>query len=177
MPLRRSPVAALTLILALAACVAVDQADPAADAAQPASERGAEPSHEGYYYPRLTSSETYRARAKTLDESDRQRRLLFVSTLAAEQTELPYPPPYIMFAKGDEAEKLIIVATHDGPLDTVYRARALLAAFTSAARSTQLFQEMEVDDFFTFFDLLKLLGFKQLTVSDGRAFAHRVVIE
>jgi hypothetical protein len=168
---RCRPLAALAVTLALAACVV----PPAQEASsEPQSEASR---HEGYYYPRVSSTETYRARAKTLEDSDRKRRLLFVTTLSQDQSELPYPPPYFMFAKGDEAEKLIIVGTHDGMLDTIYRARALLATFTYAVRQTPLFQEYEVDDFFTFYDLLKLLGFTQMTISDGRSFAHRVTIE
>jgi hypothetical protein len=82
-----------------------------------------------------------------------------------------------MFAKGTESEKLIIVAVEDGPLDTLYRARAVLANMTSVARLTPLFQELNVVETFTFFDLLYMLGFTQLTISDGREFAHQVVFE
>jgi hypothetical protein len=177
MSLRSRPLAVLAATLALAACVAPPQSTPTTNP-QAASGSGDEVSHhEGYYYPRITSTEIYKARAKTLEDSDRKRRLLFVTTLAQDQAELPFPPPYLMFAKGDDAEKLIIVATRDGMLDTLYRARALLATFTYAVRQTPLFQDYEVDDFFTFYDLLKLLGFTQVTISDGRNFSHRVTIE
>jgi hypothetical protein len=82
-----------------------------------------------------------------------------------------------VFAKGDDAEKLLIVALKDGVIDTLYRARALLAMLTSVARGTPLFQELGVAETFTFFDLLKILGFTQLTISDGDAFAHQVKVE
>ncbi len=39
-----------------------------------------------------------------------------------------YAPGFAIFAKGDQSEKLIIVGMIDGQLNTVYRARALLAA-------------------------------------------------
>jgi len=133
--------------------------------------------HEGYYYPPLTSSEVYEARISALPDSDRRRRLGFVSGLAKQLSELPYPAPYAVFAKGDEAEKLIIVAYDDGMLDTVYRARALFATMTSLIRLGPLFQGTPIDDIATFFDLAKLLGFEHITVSDGRKFAHRIVLQ
>jgi hypothetical protein len=170
---RSRPIAAVLALLVLAGCALPEAATEVPDVADSAGTSR----HEGYYYPPLTSRETYKARAQTLPDSNRSRRLVFVSTLTAAQSELPYLPPYFMFAKGDEAEKLIIIATHDGPLDTIYRARALLASFTQAARETPVFQENGVDEFFTFYDLLKLLGFRQLTISDGKSFAHRVVID
>jgi hypothetical protein len=55
--------------------------------------------------------------------------------------------------------------------------RALLATLTAVARTTPLFKQDDVQDYFTFFDLTKMLGFVMITVSDGRDFAHRIVIE
>ena len=43
------------------------------------------------------------------------------------------------FAKGENSEKLIIVATGDGRYDTLYRMRGLLAAMTAEARLSPLF--------------------------------------
>jgi hypothetical protein len=65
----------------------------------------------------------------------------------------------------------------DGQLDTIYRARALFATLTAVARLSPVFQNIEDSDRLTFFDLLKLLGFEQVTISDGVGFAHQVFIE
>ncbi|MGH6720462.1 MAG: hypothetical protein ACREER_14205 [Alphaproteobacteria bacterium] len=88
----------------------------------------------------------------------------------------PYAPDFAIFAKGDEAEKMIIVGLEDGRLNTLYRARALFAMLTALARDSELFRDYGVQDVFTFFDLCKLLGFVQITVTDGRDFAHQVMI-
>jgi hypothetical protein len=45
------------------------------------------------------------------------------------------------------------------------------------ARLSPIFQETPDSDRMTFFDLLKLLGFEQVTISDGVGFAHQVFIE
>jgi hypothetical protein len=143
----------------------------AAASAQPADR------HEGYYYPAVTSHETYVSRAQVLKDSTRTRRLGFVSGLTQQLAEQPYAPTYAVLAKGDDAKRLIIVAYGDGQLNTVYRARALFASLTALARLTPLFQELQVEELFTFFDLCKLLGFSSITISDGDKFTHQVTIK
>ncbi len=133
--------------------------------------------HAGYYYPEPASREVYQARSRTLPEADRAARIGFVTGIAKHVSERPYPPQAVMFAKGTEAEKLIIVALVDGRIDTIYRARAVLANMTAAARLLPAFQEMGVQDTFTFLDLAHMLGFKQITITNGRDFAHQLIIE
>jgi hypothetical protein len=133
--------------------------------------------HVGYYYPEPKTTEVYRSRALTLEEANRGLRVGFVTGTTQQQFDRPYPPQVAVFAKGEEAEKLIIVALVDGRVDTLYRARAIFANMTAAARQLPAFAQMGVQDTFTFFDLAKLLGFKQITISDGRDFAHQVMIE
>ena len=137
----------------------------------------AEDRHENYYYPKITSRETYVARAKTLDKSDRDARISFVIGQIAGQRQQPYPPRYALFAKGTEAEKMIIVGLDADSMSTLFRARAVLAQLTALARNTNLFRELSVDRLFTFFDLAKMLGFKQITVTDGKTYAHQVTLE
>ena len=90
--------------------------------------------HEGYYYPKPGSFEHYPARVYTLPESDRVRRQAFIIGLTKQLVGGQYAPSYAIFAKGNASDKLIIVALADGQLNTIYRARALLATFTSVAR-------------------------------------------
>jgi hypothetical protein len=133
--------------------------------------------HEGYYYPAVSSSEVYEARVPASPDSDRRRRLGFVAAVTKQLSEQPYPPTYAMFAKGDNAEKLIVVGYGDGSLSTIYRARALFATLSNLLRLGPLFQGTPIDDQATFFDLAKLLGFEQITVSDGATYAHRVILQ
>ena len=133
--------------------------------------------HEGYYYPKPAEVEVYKARSKGLEEADRRHRIGFVVGVVNATLERPYPPPVAVFAKGAEAEKLIIVSNVEGRLDTIYRVRAYLATLTSSARMTPIFREYHVEDWFTFFDLANMLGFKQITVSDGDKFAHQILLE
>ena len=133
--------------------------------------------HAGYYYPEPASTETYKARARTLAGADRTQRIAFVTAVTLRQRERPHPPILAMFAKGEAAEKLIIIGLVDGRLNTIYRARAALAMMTATARTTQIFQEYQVEEIFTFLDLCKMLGFEQVTISDGKDFAHQILIE
>jgi hypothetical protein len=133
--------------------------------------------HAGYYYPPPESTEVYTARSKVLPESDRKLRIAFVTGITNQLAVRPYAPTAAIFAKGEQAEKLIIIALEDGRIDTLFRARAIFANMTAAARVMPLFEERGVEDWFTFFDLAKMLGFEQVTISDGRDFAHQVKFE
>ncbi len=138
--------------------------------------------HAGYYYPEPTTREVYGARTEALPEADRRMRIGFVTGIANQIANQPYPPQAAMFAKGSEARKLIIVALVDGRIDTVYRARAVLANMTAAARLLPAFQSIGaptdgVQTNLTFFDLAKMLGFKQITITNGRDFAHQLIIK
>ncbi len=142
-----------------------------------AAPAGAADRHAGYYYPPVTSEETFTARAAALADASHELRVQCIVNLTQQMLAKPYPPDYIIFSKGDEAEKMIIVGLNDyGGMSTLFRARATLAMLTSIARGSKLFQEFGVDDFFTFFDLAKLFGFTQITVSDGKAYAHQIAI-
>ena len=59
----------------------------------------------------------------------------------------------------------------------IYQARAVLAQMTSIARTSPIFRENNVQDMFTFLDLARMLGFEELTISDGQSFAHRIAIK
>lgn len=133
--------------------------------------------HEGYYYPKPQTVEKYVSNVVTLPESDRVRRQAFVIGMTKQLLGGQYQPTYAIFAKGNDSQKLIIVGLIDGQLDTVYRARALLATFTAVARTTPFFQQNVQPDTSTFFDFMKLLGFKQVTISDGKTFAHQVIVD
>jgi hypothetical protein len=131
----------------------------------------------GYYYPSAQSKEVYGARAEPLPDANRESRIGFIVGFNREMRLRPYPPRFVIFAKGDEADNLIIVGLVDGYLDTIYRVRALLALLTAEGRATKLFSELGVETFFTFLDFAKLFGFKSVTVSDGKQFTHQVTLE
>ena len=137
----------------------------------------AEDRHAGYYYPPVGSTETYRARSKVMDNASRELRIGFIVAQTIGQRKLSYPPRYAIFAKGDGAEKLIIIGLDGHSLATLHRARAVLAQLTASARGSALFRNLAVEDLFTFFDLAKMLGFTRITVSDGRSYAHQIELE
>ena len=149
----------------------------AAHAQETAFEEEGTSRHEGYYYPPLTGSEIYPARADTLPGSDRTRRIGFIVGVTKGQMNRAYPPRYAIYAKGAEAEKMIIVSLGQGFISNVYQARALLAQMTAVARDLPLFVENRVEDYYTFLDLLKLMGFTELTISDGATYSYRYEID
>jgi hypothetical protein len=166
---------ALVLLLAGAASAQDKEkkapAKPAAAAAASSDDR-----YVGYYYPK-PSSESFESTLKTLDGVDRPQRVQFVTVISQGTLQSAYRVPYAVFVKGEKAEKLIIVGLEHGMLDTLYRQRALLANMTTMARLSPFFQEHTVAEDATFFDLLKILGFTSVTITDGDKSAHQVIIK
>jgi len=130
----------------------------------------------GYYYPKPTT-ETFESSMKTLDNVDRAQRVQFVTVISQGTIQAAYRVPYAVFVKGTKADKLIIVGMQQGELGTIYRMRALLANMTTMSRLSPFFQEHTVAEDATFFDLLKILGFHDVTITDGDKIANQVIIK
>jgi hypothetical protein len=169
--------AALAVGLLLAAGASA-QTKPAAKpaAATPATPPG-EDRYIGYYYPKPTSTEVFESQMQTIASMDRAQRIQFVTVVSQGTIQAAYRVPYAVFAKGDKADKMIIVGLQSGELNTIYRMRALLANMTTMSRLSPFFQEKTVAEDATFFDLLKLLGFQSLTITDGEKVTHQVFIK
>lgn len=131
----------------------------------------------GYYYPAPSSTESYCARVDPMSEVDKRRRIGFTIGIKAGMATKSYPPEYTMFAKGDRAHKMIIVAKRDGYLSSIYRVRALLADLTINARTTPVFEKSGVPESLTFLDLAVMLGFESITISDGDRFTHQIALK
>ncbi|MEM9010363.1 MAG: hypothetical protein AAGE18_03995 [Pseudomonadota bacterium] len=128
---------------------------------------------EGYYYPEITSVEEY-TRNLPAPEATREDRLSFIASLMRAQGQLPYPNRMAIFAKGAAAEKLIIVALDDGIFRTLHRARGQMAIMTTVIRQLPFFAERGLQFNVTFYDMIQMLDFDHLTLSDGITWAHRV---
>ena len=137
----------------------------------------AEDRYVGYYYPQVESEENYQAPLPVFQGVTRLSRVGFVTGLDQQQKQRPYPPVYHMFAKGGNAQKLIIVATEEGRYNTIFRFRGLLASMTADARTSPIFAKIGHVEQLNFFDLLKVVGFEELTITNGKDFSHRVIIQ
>lgn len=134
-------------------------------------------SHDGYYYPAPQTEERYRPRVPSSADANRRNRIGFTTGLTAQMLASPSPPRFAIFAKGEEAEKLIIVSITDDAYNTLYRLRALMAMLTAYARSSPAFNGFSNPEDLTFLDMVYLIGFTQVTVSDGRDISHRIYLD
>ena len=171
-----------TLAAAVAAALliavpAVAQQKAAAPAKPAAAAPAGEDRYVGYYYPKPTSTEVFESTMQTVAGVDRPQRIQFVTVVSQGTIQSAYRVPYAVFAKGEKADRMIIVGMQQGELNTIYRMRALLANMTTMSRLSPFFQERTVAEDATFFDLLKLLGFTMLTVTDGEKVTHQVTIK
>ena len=173
--MKKTVVAAMALALTAFALPALAQQATKPAAAAPAAKT--EDKYIGYYYPKPTSTEVFESQLATLPNMDRAQRIQFTTVVSQGTIQSAYRVPYAVFAKGEKADKMIIVGMQGGELNTVYRMRALLANMTTMSRLSPFFQERTVAEDATFFDLLKLLGFRELTITDGEKTTHQVTIK
>ncbi|MEL6478597.1 MAG: hypothetical protein AAFR17_14805 [Pseudomonadota bacterium] len=135
-------------------------------------------SRESYYYPPINSDEVFSRRITDRPPpSNRQVRVAFMTEITKAQLAAPETPRFAVFAKGGEAQHMIIVALDDEVFRTIYRARAVLAQLTSNARGTDFFIKNGIAAHATWFDLAKLLGFEDIVISDGNLWTHKIVLE
>jgi hypothetical protein len=146
-------------------------------AATPVAAQTGEDRYVGYYYPAPTSTEVFESKLAMLQGMDRPQRVQFTTIMAQGTLQGPYRFPYAVFVKGGPADRMIVVGLQPGELSTLYRMRAVLANMTSQARLSTFFQERTIAEDSTFFDLLKMLGFRTLTITDGDKLTHQVTIK
>ena len=132
---------------------------------------------DSYYYPPVNSEEVFARDLAVAPPASRTVRVGFTTQITKAQLAAPESPRFVIFAKGDEARHMIIIALDDQVFKTIYRARAVLAQLTSNARGTDFFINSNIQDHATWFDLAKLLGFEDLVISDGVTWSHRVTFE
>jgi hypothetical protein len=131
---------------------------------------------DSYYYPPVNSEEVFARDLALAPIPRRAVRVGLITRITRTQLAAPESPRFVIFAKGDEAKHMIIIALDDQVFKTVYRARAVLAQLTSNVRSADFFTS-NIEDYATWFDLAKLLGFDDLVISDGATWSHRVIFE
>jgi hypothetical protein len=171
----------VAVVVAMAALPAFAQQPPPqprpAAAAKPLPAANPDDRYVGYYYPKPTSTEVFESSMQTIQGAERAQRIQFVTVVSQGTIQSAYRVPYAVFAKGEKADRMIIVGMQQGELNTIYRMRALLANMTTMSRLSPFFQERTVAEDATFFDLLKLLGFRELTITDGEKLTHQVTIK
>ena len=131
---------------------------------------------EGYYYPAVTSEEIFKRTMLEVPPPDSLARERFIINVTKAQLAAPHAPRFIVFEKGGDAQHMIIVALDDDVFATLYRARAVLAQLTTNLRGDAFFEESGLLTDATWFDMAKSLGFEDVVISDGRNWAHRVIL-
>ena len=134
----------------------------------------AEDKYEGYYYPPVTSTEVFDRVVRAPGVATKEVRIDFLTQLTKAQLAAPSAPQYAFFAKGAGASKLIVVGLEDDTFKTLYRARGVMAQMTANVRSSPIFRGQNLQFLATFYDLLQILEFDSLVLTDGESWAHRV---
>ncbi len=130
--------------------------------------------YEGYYYPKVTTTEEFTRVIRQSPPAGKTVRVDFVTNLTVSQLAAPESPRFVFFAKGDDAAHLTVIALDDDVFSTIYRARAVLAQMTSNMRRNDFFRQQNLQFVATFYDLLQILAFDTLVISDGETWSHEV---
>ncbi|MEM7270572.1 MAG: hypothetical protein AAF401_15140 [Pseudomonadota bacterium] len=128
----------------------------------------------GYYYPEIGSEETFDRQIADAPPANKAVRVGFVTSITKAQLEAPESPRFVLFAKGGESDTMIMVALDDDIFKSIYRARALMAQLTSNIRGTAFFKQLGLETAGTFYDMLQMMEFDELIISDGETWSHRV---
>lgn len=129
----------------------------------------------GYHYPPVGSEETFsRVISPGTPPAGQEVRVNFVTSITKAQLAAPESPRFVIFEKGGRSTHLIVVALDDEVFRTVYRARAVLAQLTSNMRGTDFFRQQNLHLEGTLYDMLQIMGFETLTLTDGATWSHRV---
>ncbi len=163
-----------TLVRLLAPALAFVALLAATLAAAPAS---AEDRYEGYYYPKIDSQETFARSLMSGPLPDANAREAFVTMITRAQLDAPETPRYVLFAKGEASRKLILVGLDDQMFRTLFRARAVMAQLSASMRGAPFFKQQGLQSTGTFYDMLQLLDFDSLVITDGATWAHQVHFE
>ena len=138
---------------------------------------GQEDIREGYYYPPVSTTETFSRSLGPTPPAGAPVRTAFITEITRAQLAAPESPRFVIFAKGGESEHMVIIALDDEIFRTLFRARALLAQLTSNARGSAFFRQSDLRYEATWFDLAKILGFADIVISDGATWSHRIILE
>ena len=128
----------------------------------------------GYYYPDITSEEVFDRVVRSPGIATKAVRVDFLTQLTKAQLAAPEAPQYAFFAKGTDSSELIIIGLDDQTFKTLFRARAVMAQMTANVRSSPIFAGESLQFVATFYDLLQILEFDSLVLSDGETWAHKV---
>ncbi|MFK7867669.1 MAG: hypothetical protein AB8B58_00360 [Roseobacter sp.] len=134
----------------------------------------AEERYVGYYYPEITSEEVFERVVRESSGAGKAVRIDFINVLTTAQLEAPESPRFVFYVKGSDSKTLILTALDDEVFSTLYRARAIMAQLTVSVRKGGFFQQEELQYVATFYDLLQLMNFDELLVTDGEKWTHRV---
>ncbi len=134
----------------------------------------AQDKYEGYYYPPISSTEEFTRVVRAPGVATKEVRLDFLTQLTKAQLAAPSAPQFSFFAKGTGSTQLIVIGLEDDTFKTLYRARAVMAQMTANVRSSPIFRGQNLQFLATFYDLLQILEFDSLVLSDGETWAHKV---
>jgi len=128
----------------------------------------------GYYFPEVSSQEAFSRSIRSTHGAGKDVRIDFVNKLTVAQLSGTANPRFVFYAKGSDATTLILTGLDDDVFANIYRARAVLAQLTVSVRQSGFFKQQDLEYVATFLDLVQLLEFDELIITDGKGMTHQI---
>jgi len=129
-----------------------------------------------HYYSSPTVTETYAPSTSALVDANERQRNRLVAGIVNALLVRPHPLSFALFSIGEGATELVLVSRREGQFDTPYRARAMLEVMNVLTHSSRFVSSLGLDDSVGFLDMLHMLGFTGVTISDGASYTHHFMI-
>ena len=132
----------------------------------------------GYqFYPTPKGIENYKSRRRVLSNTQNKTRIVFVNNILRSFFQRGAQERVLVFAKGKNAENMIIMDSVDGNLSTIFKVRAFIEVLPVLLRNTPIYRKFKNNEIPPFLDLAKMNGFKTVTFTDGDKYSYKFILK
>ena len=129
------------------------------------------------FYPTPKVIENYKSRRRVLTSTQNKTRIAFVNNILRAFIHRDAKERVFVFAKGKNAENMIIMDSVNGNLNTIFKVRAFIEVLPVLLRNSPIYRKFKNSEIPPFLDLAKMNGFKTITFTDGDKYSFRFILK
>ena len=129
------------------------------------------------FYPTPKVIENYKSRRRVLTSTQNKTRIAFVNNILRAFIHRDAKERVFVFAKGKNAENMIIMDSVNGNLNTIFKVRAFIEVLPVLLRNSPIYRKFKNSEIPPFLDLAKMNGFKTVIFTDGDKYSFRFILK
>jgi hypothetical protein len=129
------------------------------------------------FYPTPKVIENYKSRRRVLTGTQNKTRIAFANNILRAFIHRDVKERVFVFAKGKNAENMIIMDSVNGNLNTIFKVRAFIEVLPVLLRNTPIYRKFKNSEIPPFLDLAKMNGFKTVIFTDGDKYSFRFILK